>query len=687
MSSLHPSKTATRLDDVRTRLSIPNIILERLQQPTVIVTVAIIAFALFYQSLHPSSPFSTRRHPGMVLWDAIVTVTPASLLYAVDDWLNPPMLSYARAAQAPRPTSHGAKSETLQKLLGMNEPGGIMHSVANAGRKGLMTLTNSSLRKGHTYPPAGLGNSDNSCFQNSIVQGLASLEFFPDYLKAAIPESENEDAATKAEGSASTLLSLLTRLRDPENNGNTLWTPKILKSLDTWQQQDAQEYYSKLLDEIDKEVSKTTKASCKPAGLEPTGTRDDGESSQHSDDSGYQTSSTLAKTGSEGNASKNPLEGLVAQRVACTQCGYSEGLSLIPFNCLTLNLGASTHGHDLYESLDAYTHLESIDGVQCAKCSLLKIQRLLDILIKRGQASGLSDKALAEPKSRLEAANLALEDDNFDEKTLRDECKIQDQNRVHTTKTKQAAIARPPRSLAIHVNRSVFDERTGTMFKNFAGLQFPSTLDLGPWCLGSAGSEDESANIAIPDDKEMSAKALSEEEQWILDPTKSMVAGDQQTSKIAGPKYELRAVITHQGHHNNGHYVCYRKDSQQPAKLDDAPSQGPESSDDEKTMLGEETDGDGDKWWRLSDDSVWEVTQKQVLGQGGVFMLFYDCVDSSVVLTNQQASYAEEGNIVTEAAEVYHELSDEVEPSHKEEAAQSTTGDTFVMSLLQRPNS
>ncbi|KAK7954905.1 ubiquitin carboxyl-terminal hydrolase [Apiospora saccharicola] len=683
MSSSHQFKTATRPDDVPIRLSVPNIILERLQQPTVIVTVVIIAFALFYQSLH-SSPFSTRRHPGLVLWDFIVTITPASLLYTIDNWLNPTMLTYAQAARTDLPTTHGAKSETLQKILGLNQSGGIMNSVANAGRRGLSTLSSSSLKRRHGYPPAGLGNYDNSCFQNSILQGLSSLEFFPEYLKAAIPQSE--DGATNDEGSASTLLNLLAQLRDPKNNGNTLWTPKKLKSLDTWEQQDAQEYFSKILDELDKEVSKTTKASSKFAGLESAGSRDDGESSQHSDDSGYQSVVSTSKPGSEVNVAKNPLEGLAAQRVACTQCGFSEGLSLIPFNCLTLNLGMDGGPQDLYERLDSYTHLESIDGVHCAKCSLLKAQHLLRLLVKRGEENGLSEKTLLEPMSRLEAANLALEEDDFDEKTLRDKCKIKDGNRVNTTKTKQAAIARPPRSLAIHINRSAFDERTGSMFKNSARLQFPTELDLGPWCLGSAGSEDQPANIAFPDDKEMPAKALSLEEQWILEPTKSMVAGDLHPSKISGPLYELRAVITHQGRHDNGHYVCYRKHTQQPRKLAVSPSLGPESSDDEKPMVGDDTDGTEGKWWRLSDENVFEVSEEQVLGQGGVFMLFYDCVDQNLVLNNQ-ATGDEEGPAVTQDDEAYHEMTVGVEPSQKEETALPTTEDTFVSSLLGRPNS
>ncbi|RYP32192.1 hypothetical protein DL767_005348 [Monosporascus sp. MG133] len=620
---------------------------DRLQQPSVIVPILVIVLTLVYRSLH-SSPLSYTRHPGEVLWDFIIAITPAKLLYALDDWLHPPMFPIAKPSALPRVGTYDSKSDALRRILGMDRPDSIFNSVAHASRKSLSALSGSTSIKRNVQQPPGLGNYDNSCFQNSILQGLSSLTPLPAYLERA--SEGHKTAQDNDSSSANSLRNLISKLTDPANNGTTLWTPKKLKSLDTWQQQDAQEYFSKLLDEIDKEVTKAAKEQQRPPGLEITGVRDDSEDSQHSDDSGYQSLSIPSKASSDSKILRNPLEGLVAQRVACTQCGHSEGLSMIPFNCLTLNLGTDGMRHDLYERLDAYTDLEAIEGVECAKCSLLKVKKLLGIIVSRGRSIGASDSGLQEPLARLEAVELALEEDDFEEKTLREKCKISAQHRVSSTKTKQVAIARPPQSLAIHMNRSVFDERTGAMFKNLAPVQFPRTLDLGPWCLGSASGPPatQASGSTSTDGKRPDPE--TGEESWFSDPRQSMIAGDLGESKITGPIYELRAVITHQGRHENGHYVCFRKHPCQPPKLEDTDGndvgtaankdKGSSLPDDKMPVDAEaddalDTDLDPDqKWWRLSDESVWEVSEEQVLSQGGVFMLFYDCVDPNSVLVS-----------------------------------------------------
>ncbi|KAI1438524.1 cysteine proteinase [Xylaria sp. CBS 124048] len=607
-------------------------LLDRLLQPAVLVPLGLLALSIFYQSLHSSAPSSHRRQPGELLWDLIVTITPARLLYALDHWLHPSTPSVSERILPGQSASYVTKSDLLRRILSMDSSQSLMNAVAHAGR-GFSSF--SSKPKRVTDQPPGLRNYDNSCFQNSILQSLCSLAPLPAYLEKAIEDAEAVDANLEC-SSVATLRDLLSKLTDSQNNGMTLWTPKKLKSLDTWQQQDAQEYYSKILEEIDKEVLKVATTQYRPPGLEIAGVGDDTVESQHSDDSGYHSLTTLAKPATEVKAPKNPLEGLVAQRVACVQCGYSEGLSMIPFNCITLNLGVGQGAHDLYERLDSYTALESIDGVECAKCTLLKVQRLLNITVSRSRDAGSSDEALREYLDRLHAVNMALEEDDFEEKTLRDKCGISKQHRVSSTKTKQMVIGRPPSSLAIHINRSVFDETTGQMFKNLAALRFPSALDLGPWCLGSAG-----ACAPNMGDANSSSYPVEDAEQWSSDPRSSMVSGDFKPSMITGPIYELRAVITHQGRHENGHYVCYRRHPCRMVEDEDDTDEGElhindEGPDAEATQDSEPVKTDEDsKWWRLSDESVWEVTEESVLAQSGVFMLFYDCVDQNPVLLSQ----------------------------------------------------
>ncbi|KAI1810951.1 cysteine proteinase [Poronia punctata] len=633
----HPSdRLPNRSDFYGAYYSEHNSLWDRLCQPSVLVPFGLLLLTVFYQSLHSSSQLSPVRHPGELLWDFIVTVTPAKFLYALDSWLSPPLLHNPDSEPSPRSTSHAAKSEVLCRILGMDRPGGIMSAVTLAGRKGISSLSSVTLApsKQLQEQPPGLGNYDNSCFQNSILQGLSSLETFPAYLARALEMEPTEGARTETSSTA-TLRDLLQNLTDPQNNGATLWTPRKLKSLDTWQQQDAQEYYSKLLDEIDKEVIAAAKAQNRPPGLEIAGARDDTVESQHSDDSGYHSLSVSSKSTSEPNGLRNPLEGLVAQRVACVQCGHSEGLSMIPFNCITLSLGVGQADRNLYERFDAYTDLEAIEGVECAKCTLLRSQRLLNIIVTRNRQAGLSQEDLREPLARLEAVETALREEEFDEQTLLEKCKISKQNRVSSTKTKQMVIGRPPSSLAIHFNRSVFDETTGYMFKNLAAVRFPSLLDLGPWCLGSAGAR---APAGVHDQR----AAQGAEEYWSTGPTRSMIAGARQTSRVSGPIYELRAVITHRGRHENGHYVCYRKHPRDSPTKESANGQtdstAVQAGSDEGSQQNPELGNmdESAKWWRLSDETVWEVSEESVLAQDdSAFMLFYDCVDHNSLLTTE----------------------------------------------------
>lgn len=626
---------------------------DRISQPSVLVPVLVLLVTAAYQFTHNQAASRGRQLPsvGDLIWDGIVFICPAALLYAVDRWVNPPLFPIPMLQ--PQPATHAAKSDVLRKILRTDQPGGIVASVSEAGRR---TLSNTfSGPKGKSDQPAGLGNWDNSCFQNSILQGLASLKHLPRYLSGFnnSAQSPPKDQTT----TAGSLRSFIAELNDTSNNGRTLYTPSILKNMSTIQQQDAQEYFSKLMDQIDKDVEKAAKAACRQAGFETDLNRDDTAASQHSDDSGYQSLPMLSKAGSELVTLRNPLEGLSAQRVACMSCGHSEGLSMIPFNCLTLNFEVGISHYDLFELLDNLVRLEPIQGVECVKCTLLEYRKALQRLSKTVPAAA----------TRLQAVEEVLEDEEFDDKILK-QLKIPDAQKVSSTKTKQVVIGRPPPSLVIHMNRSVFDPSTFRSYKNLAAVEFPKTLDLGPWCIGSA--EGKSAAVATKPHGGEPQESASDEEKWVLDARASMVAGDAHPSKISGPIYELRAVVTHYGRHENGHYVCYKRgntgihdddkaeeDLDQPPNLvgDDAPD-APEAVDgvtegnvDQVKPLEDTEEPDGEdpdsQWWRLSDETVYKVSEHDVLSQGGVFMLFYDCVDPNSVLvppgepTQKEASF------------------------------------------------
>ncbi|KAG9231913.1 hypothetical protein BJ875DRAFT_468192 [Amylocarpus encephaloides] len=517
-----------------------------------------------------------------LLWNCLVYFAPTRLLDAIEEYQNPLGISAPALKHIPR--THAAKSEAIRRIMGLDTPGGVIASVTQASRRRLLILPGVNMLSATANGrPAGLGNWDNSCYQNSVLQGLASLDLLTDYLDSTKIGSSMMEEEMPGMEMADALKHLITTLQDPENNGKRIWTPATLKNMSSWQQQDAQEYFSKVFDEIDREIGNFVKTIPQGQGLKRNG-------------SALQDTNTSGTT----NSYRNPLEGLTAQRVGCMTCGYSEGLRMVPFNCLTVPLG-KMHGHDIRECLDEVTNLEHIEGVNCPKCTLLKFERLLSILVKRSEASGDIDFN-QKTRARLAAVNEALEEDDFEDKTLLEKCNIPVKSHVTVTKSRQAVIARPPKSLVLHVNRSVFNEMTGDLMKNYSEVQFPKHLDLGPWCLGSSWAD------------------ASSVEKWNMDPGNTMVASSQRPSKITGLNYELRAVVTHYGQHENGHYICYRK---HPRAID---------LDDKD----EEENPRPNQWWRLSDDDVVKVTEENVLGQGGVFMLFYDSIEPSTPMSLQE---------------------------------------------------
>lgn len=575
--SRYNSRTTSDYDDFWHHLQNANL--------TYILVTAVSVF--FFLSYFKSVPASV---VGAV-WGLIVYLTPSRIIAALD--------SKAATEEPSDPLTFQAKSEAMQRILGFDHasfPSFFPRPTAFSG------LSTALLGSKDTVPP-GLGNWDNSCYQNSIIQGLASLPSFAGFLGRNIDLLSGKFSLSTHEA----LRGIIERLNAADNYGQRLWTPADLKSMSSWQQQDAQEYFSKVVDQIDHEVQQATRRQTRNLGLKMAGPQ------EHVIGAASPQANGSAETVQSGKQSfRNPLEGLLAQRVGCMQCGWTEGLSLIPFNCLTVPLGAS-YEYDVRDCLDEYMNLEPIEGVECAKCTLLRAQDQLRNLLQQikddeklsqtAESTKMSDALKISAEQRLKAVEEALDDTDFTEKTLSKTCHIPSKSRVSTTKSRQAVIARPPNCLAIHINRSVFDENTGLLRKNYAAVKFPRVIDLSEWCLGGSYAE------AVED----------KIENWGTDPRVSMLPPPGAVRDTFGRRYELRAVITHYGRHENGHYICYRK-----YPVDIFPAHVPES------IL--EADGEkerAERWYRLSDEDVQMVSEENVMTQGGAFMLFYEAVEAS----------------------------------------------------------
>ncbi|KAL1863380.1 ubiquitin-specific protease ubp1 [Paecilomyces lecythidis] len=573
-----------------------DVFLDRIQNsPAIAYTVATLVFLYFTLNYLNVLPFSISHG----LWSALVYLVPSRVVFALDKSARSG--SATTGSDAMTLSSFQAKSEAMQRVLGLDS--NTLYSFFPRARS--LSIGN-VLLGGKDHIPPGLGNWDNSCFQNSMIQGMASLKLLKEFLDRNLEElAERTSLSTH-----NALKDIIERLNDPSNYGQKLWIPPDLKSMSSWQQQDAQEYFSKIVDQIDREILQASRGRTRNFGLKVAGPQEHviGISSPSQDTQGQ---GQVHQASEQASSLRNPMEGLLAQRVGCMRCGWTEGLSLIPFNCLTVPLGRNWE-YDIRDCLDEYMTLEPIEGVECAKCTLLRTrEQLLHLLgqiadeteLANGSSSPkLSDALKSSAEARLKAVEEALEDEDFSEKTLQKKCHIPSKSRVSTTKSRQAVIARAPKCLVIHVNRSLFDENTGALRKNYAEVRFPKTLDLDEWCLGTRDA----------------IKGEDVPEQWVTDPQESMLPRPGATVEVLDRQYELRAVVTHYGRHENGHYICYRK-----YPTETFPASVPE------TVL--QADGEKERperWFRLSDDDVQMVSERTVFSQGGVFMLFYEAVEA-----------------------------------------------------------
>ncbi|RMD41956.1 hypothetical protein DV735_g3183, partial [Chaetothyriales sp. CBS 134920] len=470
---------------------------------TALTSLALIALGYWILNFLDAWPPAFRRR----LYEIIVYLIPSQAIYSLQALMarltrmSHEDLTFHRADFG----NQQAKSDALQRMISHSPFPQAIRKV-RSGLPAVDTILRPSAEPG----PPGLGNWDNSCYQNSILQGLASLPEFQKYIgqSLALCDRLALPAATHR-----ALAEFLAQLSSTANARETLWTPIVLKSMDSWNQQDAQEYFTKVLDAVEKEASKYTPVLQKrdnPGLATLPGTISSGSQATSLlkrvslNESRAKPGQTLEQELSieasppgmvrspRARAAtllpyKCPVDGMFAQALVCQECGFSEGYSLTQFNSLTLNMGLRGNSR-LVDLLDEFTDPEMVEGVECTECTK--------------EASDSADKAEAG------------QDTEADQPSPSKRPKLKP---VLRTKAKQITLGRLPKDLVLHINRSIFDEY-GNQRKNLSMLQFPARLQVpSRWC--------------------------------------APLAGDDEEHIVA--TYELRCSVTHYGRHENGHYVAF----------------------------------------------------------------------------------------------------------------------------------
>ncbi|KAJ3184998.1 hypothetical protein HDU87_002564 [Geranomyces variabilis] len=383
-----------------------------------------------------------------------------------------------------------------------------------------------------TLYPQGLNNLGNTCFMNAVIQAVASLPSMCAYLQdrclreaTEFPGDENELHVTRAMCDLTTALNHLSTKRSsiaPRNLMDALSASnQSNRRLLCYNQQDAHE----LLQLVSSTLSNEEMDPIAPMSL-----------------SNALELPAESIRGVVQNARsnfrlprwvKNPLLGLTASAITCRTCNYSSGIRHEPFDILSLAIPIGRGPYSIESLLREYVAPEGIHDFICDRCSLSKTLQCLDGQLRQQEEEihKLSEKQKRTLRRRVKhrqaAENTSLSSstspvkDSLTEKgddlvAIEEDLAKATQNLEQMKRNRQIVehakkfdvnatlpesiqkvkfaaplsekrimIAAPPKSLCLHMQRSVYHP-SGATLKNPARIHFTEYLDIGPFSTADA---------------------------------------------------------------------------------------------------------------------------------------------------------------------------------------------------------
>ncbi|TPX35704.1 hypothetical protein SmJEL517_g01864 [Synchytrium microbalum] len=209
---------------------------------------------------------------------------------------------------------------------------------------------------------------------------------------------------------------------------------------------------------------------------------------------------------------RNPFVGLVASSVVCLQCGFTSGIQHQQFDNFSLALPTRYHSVTIESLLKTYTAPERLEDWMCEKCSMVAtLQECTNVCEKaRARVESIksdiaelqrqpektegTEKKMEKYKRNMREALTVLVQVEKELDAVKESVQEEDETKLPETvkrlkipsksAAKQVLIARPPKCLALHMQRSIYLP-SGSVMKNTTSVAFQCELDLTPFCTSS----------------------------------------------------------------------------------------------------------------------------------------------------------------------------------------------------------
>ncbi|XP_048820096.1 ubiquitin carboxyl-terminal hydrolase 30 isoform X2 [Lagopus muta] len=432
----------------------------------------------------------------------------------------------------------------------------------------------------------GLLNLGNTCFMNSLLQGLSSCPSFIRWLEEFTAQYKAEQNQPSEQQYLSlTLLHLLRALSCQEVTEDDVLDASCLLEvlriyrwqISTFEEQDAHELFHVLTSSLEDERDRQPRVThlFDVHSLEPEITQ-----KQIS----CRTRGSLPPMSNHWK-SQHPFHGRLTSNMVCKHCEHQSPVRYDTFDSLSLSIPAAVWGHPmtLDHCLHHFISSESVKDVVCDNCTKIQAEGTLN-----GQS-------------------------------------IENQK---TTFVKQLKLGKLPQCLCIHLQRLSWSNQ-GTPLKRHEHVQFNEFLimDIYKYHIPVHKStqndlNQKSSEETKPGTRDGIAVKPSDAEQTCG--TKSLLMNGACSSPLlmssgtfplaAFPEcsppvylYRLMAVVVHHGDMHSGHFVTYRRSPPSP-----------------KSPLSV-----SNQWLWISDDTVRKASLQEVLASSA-YLLFYERVHSRV---------------------------------------------------------